>query len=57
MRNLGFLTINKQLKSKLDVDIDEMCKKHIVQEVVENDFEVQQMKKRIIELEKKPKDA
>ena len=57
MRNLGFLTINQQLKSKLDLDIDEICKKNIVREVVENDFEVQQMKKRIIELEKKLKDS
>ena len=58
MRNLGYLTSNQQLKPKLAVNIDEMGKKaRIVPEVVKDDFEVQQMKKRIVELEKQLKDA
>lgn len=58
MRNLGYLTSNQQLKPKLAVNIDEMGKKaRVVPEVVKDDFEVQQMKKRIVELEKQLKDA
>jgi transposase len=58
MRNLGYLTSNQQLKPKLVVNIDSMGKKvSVVPEVVKDDFEVQQMKKRIAELEKQLKDA
>lgn len=58
MRNLGYLTSNQQLKPKLAVNIDEMGKKPLVApEVVRDDFEVQQMKNRIAELEKQLRDA
>ena len=58
MRNLGYLTSNQQLKPKLAVNIDEMGKKaRVVAEVKKDDFELQQMKKRVAELEKQLKDA
>jgi hypothetical protein len=58
MRNLGYLTSNQQLKPKLVVNIDSMGKKvSAVPEVEKDDFEVQQMKKRIAELEKQLKEA
>jgi hypothetical protein len=58
MRNLGYLTRNQQLKPKLAENINEMGKKvRVAPEVVKDDFEVQQMKKRIAELEKQLKDA
>jgi transposase len=58
MRNLGYLTSNQQLKPKLVVNIDSMGKKvSSVPEVEKADFEVQQMKKRIAELEKQLKEA
>jgi hypothetical protein len=58
MRNLGYLTSNQQLKPKLVVNIDNMGKKvSSVPEVEKDDFEVQQMKKRIAELEKQLKEA
>jgi len=58
MRNLGYLTSNQQLKPKLAENINEMGKKvRVAPEVVKDDFEVQQMKKRIVELEKQLKDA
>jgi hypothetical protein len=58
MRNLGYLTSNQQLKPKLAVKIDEMGKKvRVIPEVVKDNFEVQQLKKRIVELEKQVKNA
>jgi hypothetical protein len=58
MRNLGYLTSNQQSKPKLAENINEMGKKvRVAPEVVKDDFEVQQMKKRIAELEKQLKDA
>lgn len=58
MRNLGYLTSNQQLKPKLAVNINEMGKKaRVVAEVRKDDFELQQMKKRVAELEKQLKDA
>ena len=58
MRKLGYLTSNPQLKPKLVVNINAMGKKAIVPpEVAKDDFEVQQMKKRIAELEKQLKEA
>lgn len=58
MRKLGYLTSNPQLKPKLVVNINAMGKKAIVPpEFAKDDFEVQQMKKRIAELEKQLKEA
>lgn len=58
MRNLGYMSSNQQLKPKLVVNIDNMGKKvPVAPEAVKVDFEVQQMKKRIAELEKQLKDA
>ena len=58
MRNLGYLTSNQQLKPKLAVNIDKMGKKaRVVPEVSKAAFELQQMKKRVAELEKQLKDA
>jgi hypothetical protein len=58
MRKLGYLSSNPQLKPKLAVNINAMGKKvNVPPEVVKDDFEVQQMKKRIAELEKQLKDA
>lgn len=58
MRNLGYLPSNQQLKPKLVVNIDKMGKKvSVAPEATKVDFEVQQMKKRIAELEKQLKDA
>jgi len=58
MRNLGYLTSNQQLKPKLAVNIDKMGNKaRVVPEVSKAAFELQQMKKRVAELEKQLKDA
>lgn len=58
MRNLGYLTSNQQLKPKLVENIAEMGKKAaVVTEVKRDDFELQQMKKRVAELEKQLRDA
>jgi hypothetical protein len=52
------LSSNPQLKPKLAVNINAMGKKaNVPPEVAKDDFEVQQMKKRIAELEKQLKDA
>jgi transposase len=57
MRNLGYLTSNGQLKPKLAENKGGMSKKTPVVPPLRDDFEVQQLQKRIAELEKQLKDA